>query len=54
MEIVIMNLVKDGYLVFDRKMVSGFSVGVEGDKIYKLTEEGRVFIQKWISASEIE
>ena len=42
MEIVIMNLVKDGYLVFDRKMVSGFSVGVEGDKIYKLTEEGRV------------
>lgn len=54
MNIQIMNLLKDGLLVFDRKMVSGFSVGVEPDKIYKLTEKGKTFIQKWISAKELE
>ncbi len=54
MEIQIMNLLKDGQIVFERKMVSSFSVGIEADKIYKLTDKGRAFIQRWISASELD
>lgn len=52
-DIQIANLLRDGFLIFDRSMVQSFSVGIEPDKIYKLTENGKKFIQKWISASEL-
>lgn len=54
MDIQIMNLLKDGLIVFDRELISSFSVGIEPDKIYKLTVKGRDFIQKWILANELE
>jgi hypothetical protein len=54
MDIQILNLLKDGHLTFDRQMKQSFSVGIEPDKIYKLTEVGRQFIRKWLCASELD
>jgi hypothetical protein len=52
--IQIMNLVRDGHLTFDREMKQSFSVGIEPDKIFKLSKKGRKFIEKWVSASELD
>jgi hypothetical protein len=40
-----MNLVRDGYLAFVRQLISSFSVGIDPDKAYRLTNNGRDFIQ---------
>jgi hypothetical protein len=53
-DILIMNLMKDGLLEFIRELVSGFSVGIDPDKIYRLTPKGRDFIQSWVSAHKLE
>ena len=54
MDIQIMYFIKDGYLEFVGKVVGSFSVGIDEDKIYRITDKGRGFIQKWLSASELE
>jgi hypothetical protein len=54
MDIQIMYLIRDEYLEFVRTVPGGFAVGVEDDKIFRLTDKGKEFIQKWLSHSELE
>ena len=53
-EIQIMNLVKDGHLEYIRGSTQSFSVGVDPDRIYRLTQKGREFIQHWSNAANLE
>ena len=53
-DIQIMNLVKDGHLEYIRELTQGFSVGIDPDKIYRLTPKGREFIQHWSNAANLE
>jgi DNA-binding PadR family transcriptional regulator len=49
-----MNLVNDGYLEYVRALTQGFSVGIDPDKIYRLTPKGREFIQRRSNAANLE
>jgi hypothetical protein len=53
-EIQIMNLVKDGHLEYVRVLTQGFSVGVDPDRIYRLTQKGREFIRHWSNAANLK
>ena len=53
-DIQIMNLVKDGHLEYIKELTQGFSVGIDPDKIYRLTQKGREFIQHWGNAANLE
>jgi hypothetical protein len=54
MDIQTMNLVNDGHLELVRVLTQGFSVGIEPDKIYRLTQKGREFIQHWSKPANLE
>lgn len=53
-DILLMNLLKDGFLT-DTGQNSGIILaGVPSAKLYRLTNKGREFIQKWLSAEELK
>lgn len=54
MDIQIMNLIRDGYLELVKELVQGFAVGIDPDKVYRLTIKGRDFIQNWTNATDVE
>jgi DNA-binding PadR family transcriptional regulator len=49
-----MKLLGDGLLEFVRELNSDFAVGIDPDKIYRLTTKGREFINRWLSAKTLE
>ena len=49
-----MYLLRDGLLEFDRELVGNFEVGIDPDKIYRVTARGREFIDRWLSANALE
>src|SRR5918996_1608702 len=53
-DILIMKLLGDGLLEFVRELNSDFAVGIDPDKIYRLTTKGRDFINRWLSAKTLE
>jgi HNH endonuclease len=53
-DIFIMYLLRDGLLEFDRELVGNFEVGIDPDKIYRVTARGREFIDRWLSANALE
>jgi DNA-binding PadR family transcriptional regulator len=54
MDIQVMNLVKDEYLECIGELPQGFDVGIDPDKIYRLTPKGIEFIQHWSNAANLE
>lgn len=53
-DILLMYLLQDGMLV-DTGQNSGIIMsGMPSQKLYSITEKGRDFIQKWLSAEELE
>lgn len=53
-DILLMNLLKDGLLVDTGRHSGVVLAGVPSAKLYRLTEEGREFIDKWLSAEVLE
>jgi len=53
-DILLMNLLKDGFLIDTSQNSGVILAGVPSAKLYQLTSSGREFIQKWLSAEELE
>lgn len=53
-EILAMYLIQDKFLKFTGKESMVHIMGKPTSKIYELTEQGREFIRKWVSAEEIK
>ncbi len=52
--ILLMYILEDGLLV-DTGQTSGIIMaGMPSEKVYGLTEKGREFINKWLSAEELD
>ena len=54
LDILLMYLLEDGLLVDTGKSGGVFIAGVPSRKFYSLTDKGRDFINKWLSANELE
>jgi DNA-binding PadR family transcriptional regulator len=53
LDIMLMYLLQDGMLV-DTGQNSGIIMsGMPSQKLYSITEKGKTFIQKWLSAEEL-
>jgi len=53
-DILLMNLLKDGFLIDTGQNSGVILAGVPSSKLYQLTGSGREFIQKWLSAKELK
>jgi len=53
-DILLMNLLKDGFLIDSGKNSGVILAGVPSAKLYQLTSKGREFINRWLSAEELK
>ncbi len=53
-DILLLNLLKDGFLVDSGKNSGVILAGVPSAKLYQLTEKGRTFVRRWLSPEELE
>jgi len=54
LDIMLMYLLQDGMLVDTGQNSGVIMSGMPSQKLYGITEKGRDFIQKWLSAEELE
>ncbi len=53
LDIMIMYLLKDGMLIDTGKTSGIIMSGMPSQKLYQLTDKGRVFVNEWLSGKEI-
>ena len=53
-DILLMNLTEDGFLTDTGQNSGVILAGMPSTKLYELTTKGRNFIQKWLSAENLE
>lgn len=54
LDILLINLLKDGFLRYTGKNSGVIMAGVPSFKVYELTKDGKDLIGKWVSAQKLE